>query len=357
MSQTRNSKVGKSKIPHERTRFEAIVELLYSGAWLQAHTVYDDFAEEPGKDVKDFVSAQTNIAVLAALMLTILAAMLFEFANKPTVIGCLLTILIWGSAALYFVACTFSVFLIMCLSQADTDEEADALLMNFGSLTVQPVRQWVYASLTLAMAVVAFFVDAYLTAASNWVSNEQNSTWQWQEESPTASILALILCVLIVLLIAVYLIVRVSDMILIVYQSKRDFKHRMLAYTEGGDTLEKQFQEWEIVISMADIDEDLRAFSQQVGDEYVRYDMFQRLLYAKYSTDDGGEHRNYGLQRFATLTTRRIEAVFNRYLDGILQAELKSLDPAPAPAPLAAREPIAAPAKVLSCPQLAEFDA
>ena len=85
------AKYTRNHIPHVRGRLEAIVELLYSGAWLGASMKYDDYpgdTHESNRDVGEFCTAQTNIAVLAALMLTILAAFLFEFANKATYAGC-----------------------------------------------------------------------------------------------------------------------------------------------------------------------------------------------------------------------------------------------------------------------------
>ena len=79
--------------------------------------------------------------------------MMFTYGNMPTFVGLVLNVLMWTSTLLFFMSCTLvAVFLIMCLTQADTKETADILLVQFGFLAAVPVRQWVCACLILAAA-------------------------------------------------------------------------------------------------------------------------------------------------------------------------------------------------------------
>ena len=153
------SQAWEARMPSERSLVRAVYELLVTGSWLQANTRYDDYPDDREDDVDEFVSVQTNVGLLAALMLTIMGDMLFNYAETDHLLQAVLTVLIWTSTLLYFVSCTWSVFNIMVLSQSDTREEAVIVLFSMRWRAAMPVRLWVYASLNLGVTFFVWFIN------------------------------------------------------------------------------------------------------------------------------------------------------------------------------------------------------
>ena len=291
-----------------------------TGSWLHAHTRYDDFPDEPGKDTQEFISAQTNIALLAALMLTVMADMLFNFANEATFVGFLLTFLMWTSTALFFMSCTWSVFLIMCLTQADTEEEADILLVKFGTLASTPVRQWVSAGLILAAALVVWFAKPVVDQL--WPPEESENERLWGGITTGA-------CLLEEAFVAVYLIGRVAQCIQLVYEAKRYYKRRNMSYFAGQ--LDEEFKASIIVISAGTLRANLDDFVSRVGFDHLREDMFLRFLYSVHAKDPG-ELQASGIkdpslvtQRFSLITKRLAEQMFEDAVEKHVEKELASI--------------------------------
>ena len=298
------------KLPRERGICEAIWELLVSGQWLHAHTVYDDYPDEPGKDAKEFISAQTNIALLAALMLTVLADMMFTYGNMPTFVGLVLNVLMWTSTLLFFMSCTWSVFLIMCLTQADTEEEADILLVQFGFLAAVPVRQWVCACLILAAALAVWFLVPVVDLL--WPPEQSEYKLQY-------AIVSMGICVFELLIVAVYIIVRVAQLIQTVYRAKRYFKRRTMNFFNGS--LADEYKVLDLSISVDQIQTCLDDLKQRVGYDHMRLDMFLRFLYSKHAkspedmVSSGVMDASLATQRFSDATQRLAKRMYEKELE------------------------------------------
>ena len=285
-------------------------ELIVTSEWLNMR--YHDFPDDRKDDVPEFISVQENVGLLSALMLTILADMLFNFADASTMRKAVLTCLIWTSTLTYFVACTWSVFNIMCITQADTDAEGKVVLACMSWRATMPVRLWVYASLLTGMTFVVYFVDVVEIESMFDLSSgpsDGNNASRW---------LVLMVCGGETLLVACYLIYCIAVNVQLVYSCKRDSKLSLQALTSPGATAEdKSIQNLlchQICIPSAQMRVDLTSFAKHVGSEHVELELFLRFLFRKHRPD-GLSSKELAILDFAPITRRRAERIIEDYVD------------------------------------------
>ena len=129
-----------SRIPSLRSRLQAIWELVVSGKWLMAHTRYNDFPDPADDDVSTFGQSMNNVGLLAALLFTVIADMLFNYVDPTSPLSVLVSLVILTTMLLYFTSCTWSVFNLLCITQVDGKLEGRALLVRMGWRCAMPAH-------------------------------------------------------------------------------------------------------------------------------------------------------------------------------------------------------------------------
>ena len=310
-----------SRIPSLRSRLQAIWELVVSGKWLMAHTQYDDFPDPADDDVSTFGQSMNNVGLLAALLFTVIADMLFNYVDPTSPLSVLVSLVILTTMLLYFTSCTWSVFNLLCITQVDNKLEGRALLVRMGWRCAMPARLWVYGSILLALSALPWlYLIAFpvVTLASlEPVSEEsskndrQNSTclWVflaigWTEVASTGA----------------YLIFQVAGVIQFVYACKREAKLRneVLVDVDSIDSkrnLRAQLTKYEIVVGPQQMVADLAAFTHHVGIEHLELERFLRFLFSKHRPAVSNATEESLVVRFALGTQTRAERFVAKLLD------------------------------------------
>lgn len=309
------------RMPSERSLLKAMYELIVTGKWLQANTRYDDYPDEKSEDVSDFVDVQVNVGLLAALMLTILADMLFNYAGARSLLEALLTCLIWTSTLLYFTSCTWSVFNIMCVTQSDTPEEGNIVLLSMGWRAAMPVRLWVYGSLNIGGTFLLWFVNLVYNVDSD--EDDVFHSNVTDHEVIVSKWLVVVTGCGEVLVTAAYLIYCVSRNVQLVYKCKRIYKTRMNAIIDplrSDPVALSAALKTEIVVTAPEMAADLKQFAAHVGWEYLSLDRFLRFLFNKHRPANVSQDEEVHCQ-FADVTRERAKLFFEKLINEKLESE------------------------------------
>lgn len=314
-----DSTAWQTRMPSLRSRFQAIWELVVSGAWLMAHTRYDDFPDPADDDVSTFGQSMTNVGLLAALLFTTIATMLFTYVDPTSPLSVLVSLMILTTMLLYFTSCTWSVFNLLCITQVDGKLEGRALLVRMGWRCAMPARLWVYGSILLALSALPWlYLIAFpvVTLALKSVSVESP-----EDDRPNLACLWVFLAVgwAEVATTGLYLILQVAGVIQFVYACKREAKLRYetLVDVENVDskrTIRAQLAQYEIVVGPQQMIVDLAAFTHHVGIEHLDLERFMRFLFFKHrrAVSDATEELAV---RFASGTQTRAERFVAKLLD------------------------------------------
>ena len=323
---TENSLRSKLRIPPLRSRLQAIWELVVSGKWLMAHTRYDDFPDPADDDVSTFGQSMTNVGLLAALLFTVIASMLFTYVDPTSPLSVLVSLVILTTMLLYFTSCTWSVFNLLCITQVDGKLEGRALLVRMGWRCAMPARLWVYGSILLALSALPWLYQiafpsvtlASLESVSEPENDRQNTTCRWVFLAVGwAEVIAT----------GLYLIFQVAGVIQFVYACKREAKLRNEVLVDvdsidGKRSLSVQLAKYEIVVGPQQMVADLAAFTHHVGIEHLELERFMRFLFFKHrpAVSNAAEEL---VVRFASGTQRRAERFLAKLLD--LHADREAL--------------------------------
>ena len=320
MRTARASQKWDSRIPSPRFIAWAIWELVITGTWLQARIKYDDYPYSESDEYQVFCDSMTNVGLLAALMMTVLADMLFNYADVTTVLSVCTSLCILAVMLLYLTSCAWSVFNLMCVSQADGKTEARALLRRMDWRCAMPARLWVYASIMLAVTAFPWALEIGMEGNRAAIENSfvriDSHAWAfilsaWVEVALCAS----------------YLIFQVARVIQFVYACKREAKLREASLVGVGSAdkkraLNEQVTRYEIRLSAAVLLADLALFVDHLGAEHLDEDRFLRFLFHKHKSGNLTDAHDELSVRFAPATKARAERFLSKMLEERLEKEI-----------------------------------
>ena len=343
------------RIPLSRTRVQALGELL-SGKWLQAHLIYDDFPADRESDVEAFNHGQTNFGLVSALMLTINVSYTVEMAEREmlgphgTIAGMIFGLAIVVSTALFFTSVGLSVFHMMAVGQADAPAEAYYYLQIMKSFTVLTCRAFVFGMLSLGLAVLMYF---YII---NDMPDLPHTCDDPDSDDCTAFPAQAIVfwgTVGLVSIGGLMMVFAATEIISKMYHAKRHFKLTMRAALSIEEDEQRTLQPsalkktrsmnlvgmrvqlgLQVCLSTEEILKELLEFERKLssiskalgtpGFAYLDLDKFERYLFRKHKPKGVTEDQEV-MSTFAPVTLKRVQAVFESYIDERVKAEAEEV--------------------------------
>ena len=336
------------RIPKARSRFQALGELL-TGKWLHAHLIYDDFPADRESDVEAFNHGQTNFGLVSALMLTINVSYTVEIAERDmlgpngTIAGTIFGLTIVVSTALFFASVGLSVFHMMAVGQADASAEAYYYLQIMKKFTDLTCRTFVFGMLFLGVAVLMYF----------YIINDMPDLPHTCDDPDSEDCIAFPAQAIVfwgtVGLMGIggaMMVFAGAEIISKMYHAKRHFKLTMraaLSMEENAiQTLTRSMQSVnmeiqlglqvclsteEILKELLEFEKKLSTISEALGKpglDYVDLDKFERYLFRKHKPQKVTEDQE-AFCIFAPVTLKRVQAVFEAYIDERIKTEAKEI--------------------------------
>ena len=337
------------RIPESQTRLQSLGELL-TGRWLHAHLKYDDFPGDRDSDVEAFNKGQTNFGLVSALMLTINVSYMIEIAEREmlgphgTIAGLIFGLAIVVSTGLFFTSVGLSVFHMMAVGQADAPAEAYYYLQLMKRYTDLTCRAFVFGMLTLGLAVLVYF----------YIINEMPDLPHTCDDPESDDCIAFPAQVIVfwgtvglVSIGGLMMVFAATEIISKMYHAKRHFKLTMRAALSEEDeqwTLERTqsmkvvdmgnqlglqvyLSTEEILNELLEFERKLSSISKALGKPgfaFLDLDKFERYLFRKHKPKGVKEDQEV-FCIFAPVTRKRVQAVFDSYVDERVKAEAKEI--------------------------------